>query len=152
MIEAAYTSKTARFHNPKRHHLNIKTYNSCYILCGVTLVASLGVLDLSEAFLCSSERKYQEDCSMGDFSSAPPAIFFVSFLVIGVGTSVYHTLGVSYLDDNVRKNKTPFLLGNTPCIKIPCINVNVCSHQNLTSLRVLYENSKHKHITIYYGI
>lgn len=74
--------------------------------------------DLSEAFLCSSERKYQEDCSMGDFSSAPPAIFFVSFLVIGVGTSVYHTLGVSYLDDNVRKNKTPFLLAIWQCIRM----------------------------------
>jgi hypothetical protein len=50
-------------------------------------------------------------------------IFFVAFLVIGVGTSVYHTLGISYLDDNARKNKAPFLLGKTKCIKISCRNV-----------------------------
>jgi hypothetical protein len=66
---------------------------------------------VSDAFLCRSEQKYKEECSAGDFSSAPAAIFFVSFLIFGVGTSVYYTLGLSYLDDNVRKNKTPFLLG-----------------------------------------
>jgi len=94
-------------------------------------------LDLSEAFLCRSGQKYQEECSAGDFSSAPAAIFFVSFLVFGVGTSVYHTLGISYLDDNARKNKAPFLLGNRPRIKITCRNVKDLSLQNLTSPRVL---------------
>ena len=94
-------------------------------------------LDLSEAFLCRSEQKYQEECSAGDFSSAPAVIFFVSFFIFGMGASVYHTLGISYLDDNARKNKTPFLLGNRPRIKIPCRNVKDLSLQNLTSPRVL---------------
>jgi hypothetical protein len=94
-------------------------------------------LDLSEAFLCRSEHNYHEECSTGDFSSAPAAIFFVSFLIFGVGTSVYHTLGISYLDDNTRKNKTPFMLGNRPRTKIPCRNVKDLSLQNLTSSFVL---------------
>jgi len=29
----------------------------------------------------------------------------------GVGSSVYYTLGIAYLDDNARKNKVPVLLG-----------------------------------------
>jgi hypothetical protein len=92
---------------------------------------------MSEAFLCRSEQKYQEECSAGDFSSTPAAIFFVSFLVFGVGASVYHTLGISYLDDNARKNKAPFLLGNRSHIKISCRNVKDFSLHNLTSPRVL---------------
>lgn len=99
-------------------------------------------LDLSDAFLCRSEQKYHEECSAGEFSSAPAAIFFLSFLVFGVGTSLYHTLGISYLDDNAKKNKTPFLLGNRSCIKIPCRNVKDLSLQNLTSPRVLAWSKK----------
>ena len=132
---AARHSKTARPHNPERHYPSLRKQLLHAFWCDTSALCSY--LDLSEAFLCRSEQKYQEECSEGEFSSAPAAIFFVSFLVFGVGTSVYHTLGISYLDDNAKKNKTPFLLGNRPCIKIPCRNVKDLPPQNLTSPRVL---------------
>jgi hypothetical protein len=49
---------------------------------------------------------------MGSFSSVPSTVFVAAFFMMGIGNSVYHTLGISYLDDNARKNKTPLLLGN----------------------------------------
>jgi hypothetical protein len=61
--------------------------------------------------VCRSEYEDEEDCSLGSFSSAPSTIFVAAFFMIGVGNSMYHTLGIAYLDDNTRKNKTPFLLG-----------------------------------------
>jgi hypothetical protein len=61
--------------------------------------------------VCRSELEDEENCSSGRFSSVPTAIFLAAFLMFGVGNSVYHTLGISYLDDNIRKDKTPMLLG-----------------------------------------
>jgi hypothetical protein len=62
--------------------------------------------------LCRSEYEDEEDCSLGSFSSVPSIIFIAAFFMIGIGNSVYNTLGISYLDDNTLKNKTPLLLGN----------------------------------------
>jgi hypothetical protein len=61
--------------------------------------------------VCRSEYEDEEDCSLGTFSSVPSIIFVAAFFMIGVGNSVYNTLGISYLDDNIRKNKTPLMLG-----------------------------------------
>lgn len=38
-------------------------------------------------------------------------IFLSSQVILGVGTAVFWTCGVTYLDDNVRKNVVPMLLG-----------------------------------------
>jgi hypothetical protein len=61
--------------------------------------------------VCRSEFEDEEDCSLGSFSFVPSTIFVAAFFMIGIGNSVYNTLGISYLDDNTRKNKTPLLLG-----------------------------------------
>jgi hypothetical protein len=68
--------------------------------------------------VCRSEYEDEEDCSVDSLSSIPSIIFIVSFFVLGVGTCMYYTLGIAYLDDNVRKNKTPILLGNTHSITL----------------------------------
>ena len=36
---------------------------------------------------------------------------FVGFFISGIGTSFYYSFGVPYLDDNVSKENSPFLLG-----------------------------------------
>lgn len=40
----------------------------------------------------------------------PQVVFFLAQLVGGIGGSLYYTLGVSYIDDNVKKSKTPALI------------------------------------------
>lgn len=72
----------------------------------------------SPVVLCRREYEDEEDCSWGSFSSLPSTIFIATFFMIGIGNSMYHTLGISYLDDNTRKNKTPFLLGIWQCIRM----------------------------------
>lgn len=37
---------------------------------------------------------------------------FVAQLIAGVGQSLKHTLGISYLDDNIKKSKTPALISS----------------------------------------
>jgi len=38
-------------------------------------------------------------------------ISFVAQIIVGMGSAVYWTCGAAYLDDNVRKNIVPVLLG-----------------------------------------
>ncbi|KAK6619421.1 hypothetical protein RUM43_012178 [Polyplax serrata] len=40
----------------------------------------------------------------------PTMILFVAQLIGGVGGSVYYSLGVTYMDDNIQKSKTPVLI------------------------------------------
>jgi len=41
---------------------------------------------------------------------APQVLLFVAQFISGIGGSLYYTLGVSYMDDNTKKSKTPALL------------------------------------------
>jgi hypothetical protein len=68
--------------------------------------------------MCRSEYKDEEDCSVDGLSAIPSIIFFISFFVLGAGNCVYYTLGIAYLDDNVRKDKTAFVLGNIHAVTL----------------------------------
>lgn len=37
---------------------------------------------------------------------------------MGVGNSLYHSLGKSYLDDNIEKTKTPIVLAGVLCLRM----------------------------------
>lgn len=52
----------------------------------------------------------QNDCETETGNLAPQVILFVAQLVAGIGGSLYYTLGVSYMDDNIKKSKTPVLI------------------------------------------
>ncbi|GLG94703.1 Solute carrier organic anion transporter family member 2B1, partial [Gryllus bimaculatus] len=58
----------------------------------------------------SSGSLAQDDCSDSGSLGAPSIFFFTSSVLLGVSTSVYWTLGVSYLDDNTLKDKAPLAL------------------------------------------
>lgn len=40
----------------------------------------------------------------------PQALLFLGQIVAGIGQSLYYTLGVAYMDDNIKKSKTPVLI------------------------------------------
>jgi hypothetical protein len=61
--------------------------------------------------LCGNNHTDSEDCDNASSGHTSSAILFLAHAVLGVGTSVYYTLGIAYLDDNARKNKAPMLLG-----------------------------------------
>jgi solute carrier organic anion transporter family, member 5A len=57
----------------------------------------------------------QEVCDASTEESAlePQLIFFVSNMIAALGITLVGTLGVTYLDDNVRKDKAPLILSIT---------------------------------------
>lgn len=44
--------------------------------------------------------------------------FFAAQLIAGIGQSLKHTLGISYLDDNIKKSKTPALISFSYFIRL----------------------------------
>lgn len=49
-------------------------------------------------------------CEEGEGNFAPQVVLFLAQFISGIGGSLYYTLGVSYMDDNIKKSKTPVLL------------------------------------------
>lgn len=60
--------------------------------------------------LCSEPYTNTQDCDSSD-DMFSVLVLAISSVVLGVGSSTYWSLGVAYLDDNVRKNKMPVILG-----------------------------------------
>lgn len=66
--------------------------------------------DRQRKSLCSNTEGHGYDCEVEDGNFAPQVLLFIAQLVSGVGGSLYYTLGVSYMDDNIQKSKTPALI------------------------------------------
>nr|CAD7575247.1 unnamed protein product [Timema californicum] len=66
------------------------------------------------ALLCSGNRTAsaycQEDVSGGEHSLMPLILIFFSQFVLGIGTTLFHSLGQTYLDDHTKKTNAPLLL------------------------------------------
>jgi hypothetical protein len=65
-----------------------------------------------------------DGCEKSDGSVWPPTILFLANFVAGIGGSLYYTLGVSYMDDNIQKAKTPALISEyrpiVYCLMLVC--------------------------------
>uniref|UniRef100_A0A1B6CBJ9 Solute carrier organic anion transporter family member n=1 Tax=Clastoptera arizonana TaxID=38151 RepID=A0A1B6CBJ9_9HEMI len=80
-------------------------------------ITSLVKFDSSS--ICGIGSLEQEDCSEGsDDSFVSSFILVVSNMMMGASTCMYWTLGVAYLDDNVRKNKIAWLLAISVCLRM----------------------------------
>lgn len=67
----------------------------------------------SDESLChrSSDGDHLEQKCHGESGSlTPQVILFVSQLISGIGQTLYNSLGTTYMDDNVQKNKLPSLI------------------------------------------
>lgn len=68
-------------------------------------------------------------CDNSEGSFWPPAILFIANFVAGIGGSLYYTLGVSYMDDNIQKAKTPALISFSYFLRMlgPAIGYSLAS-------------------------
>lgn len=60
--------------------------------------------------ICDGQPLY-EDCDNKQFWNVAAFILCAAHAMLGLGGSLYWTCGAAYLDDNVRKNAVPLLLG-----------------------------------------
>lgn len=67
----------------------------------------------SEKALCNQKNSTSSQCEMEGGNYSPQLILFTAQFISGIGGSLYYTLGVSYMDDNIKKSKTPALFSKT---------------------------------------
>ncbi|XP_020712743.1 LOW QUALITY PROTEIN: solute carrier organic anion transporter family member 4A1 [Ceratitis capitata] len=72
--------------------------------------ATQEVLEQQRAKSLCRDRGNETACALEEGNFAPQAVFFLAEVISGVGGGLYYTLGVSYMDDNTKKSKTPALL------------------------------------------
>lgn len=58
------------------------------------------------------------ECETEEGNFPPQVILFLAQLISGFGGSLYYTLGVSYMDDNIKKSKTPALISMSYFIRM----------------------------------
>jgi hypothetical protein len=71
---------------------------------------NFNVKDMEKRKLLCGPKGEGGGCEKSDGSIWPPTILFLANFVAGIGGSLYYTLGVSYMDDNIQKAKTPALI------------------------------------------
>ncbi|XP_050093605.1 solute carrier organic anion transporter family member 74D-like [Anopheles aquasalis] len=72
---------------------------------------TLEVLEAQKAkTLCRTNATRGAECEKEEGNLAPQVFFFLAQFISGIGSSLYYTLGVSYMDDNIKKSKTPALV------------------------------------------
>ncbi|XP_017837173.1 solute carrier organic anion transporter family member 74D isoform X2 [Drosophila busckii] len=86
----------------------------------LSLTAEFGAIPVENASLEAIEEQRAKilcrlhgggaECEEGEGNFAPQVLLFVAQFISGIGGSLYYTLGVSYMDDNTKKSKTPALL------------------------------------------
>ncbi|KAG4075324.1 hypothetical protein HA402_003115 [Bradysia odoriphaga] len=61
---------------------------------------------------CSNTSRQHDDCDEGHevFTYLPLVLIFMSQFVLGIGNTLYFSLGQSYLDDNTKQRNTPLML------------------------------------------
>lgn len=75
-----------------------------------------------QAKLCSWSHPPDPECPLDgevdlEYTWLPAGLVFLSQFVLGVGTTLYFSLGQAYLDDNTKKTNTPMLLGLTMALR-----------------------------------
>lgn len=79
----------------------------------------------SKIQMCKRGNHFQsklDDCEASDTSIVPMLLIFISQFVLGIGVLIFYTLGGPYLDDNIKKTKTPMVIGKPTKIKMAFLN------------------------------
>ncbi|XP_014290649.1 solute carrier organic anion transporter family member 74D [Halyomorpha halys] len=67
--------------------------------------------------ICQDGTNMKCDSSDGN-DWGPTVTLFMAQLISGFGGSLFGTLGVSYMDDNTKKSKSPAIFGVSQCLKM----------------------------------
>ncbi|KAJ3639424.1 hypothetical protein Zmor_002785 [Zophobas morio] len=79
--------------------------------------------------LCHHKNSTASECEIEGGNYSPQLILFIAQFISGIGGSLYYTLGVSYMDDNIKKSKTPALFSFSYFIRMlgPAIGYGLAS-------------------------
>lgn len=85
------------------------------------------ISDKQRKNLCLVNRTHECDHEEGNL--APQILLFCAQFISGVGGTLYYTLGISYMDDNVQKSKTPALVSVSMFLRMlgPAIGFSLAS-------------------------
>lgn len=92
----------------KTHDFNASPKSTLALL--VIFIYNSNVKDMEKRKILCGPKEESGGCEKSDGSVWPPTILFLANFVAGMGGSLYYTLGVSYMDDNIQKAKTPALI------------------------------------------
>lgn len=84
-----------------------------------SILSRIEIINMKEhKYLCHSQDNTTSQCEESGENSAPQIILFTAKFLSGIGGSLLFTLGVSYMDDNIQKSKTPALVSVTYFIRM----------------------------------
>lgn len=63
--------------------------------------------------LCHTKNSTNSECVTESGTYSPQLILFAAQFISGIGGPLYYTLGVSYMDDNIKRSKTPALFSKS---------------------------------------
>lgn len=67
--------------------------------------------------LCHNTTIINDDCDE-EFSYIPLVLIFLSQFVLGIGNTLYYSLGPAYIDDNTKQHKTPLMMSYAYAMRI----------------------------------
>ncbi|XP_059622635.1 solute carrier organic anion transporter family member 74D-like [Phlebotomus argentipes] len=60
--------------------------------------------------LCNSDADYAAKCDTDEGHIEPQIMFFIAQMIAGIGSALFSSLSTIYMDDNVKRENTPFLI------------------------------------------
>nr|CAD7399809.1 unnamed protein product [Timema cristinae] len=97
-----------------------------------TAINSSGTVKHETPLLCfpnqTLDATCEEDISSGEHSILPLALIFLSQFVLGIGTTLCHTLGKTYLDDSIKKTNAPLMFDNVTQVSSTRCQENLTQH------------------------
>lgn len=97
--------------------LLLKLYNSIFLTQNISSEIIPNPVNFKNNKLCQSSTKTGEDCDE-EFSYVPLVLIFLSQFVLGIGNTLYYSLGPAYIDDNTKQHNTPLMLSYAYAMRI----------------------------------
>ncbi|KAF6213994.1 hypothetical protein GE061_011723 [Apolygus lucorum] len=84
----------------------------------------------NKQMLCQNKPGASVKCVEEDGGYGPTIILFAAQFISGLGGSLYYTLGTTYMDDNIKKSKTPALISISYFIRMlgPAIGASLSGY------------------------
>ncbi|EDW01466.1 solute carrier organic anion transporter family member 74D [Drosophila grimshawi] len=99
------------------------------------LTRQFGDYDNSSDFMSIAHKDHKlcmttdPGCIEQDGTWVPPLVMFIGQFIAGIGISLFWTVGIAYMDDNISKEKTPAMLSISAFLRMlgPAIGYSLAS-------------------------